>query len=174
MSCGGTTGSAQPVYISSLPPRFLNGVRSLLDRVHERQPLLRVREIAIVVDGADVPVRIVEQEVRNKPTRVGSCGSMSTAASSGSRASPNPSLPRGQPVKICSPVRGFFAPSYIFLDRLDLRRREAGRLVARPLAGERRRVERALARIVDQAVLQRVVGVARGDGRLRDSASFAA
>ena len=26
-------------------------------------------------------------------------------------ASPKPSLPRGQPVKICSPVRGFFTPS---------------------------------------------------------------
>ena len=26
-------------------------------------------------------------------------------------AAPKFSLPRGQPVKICSPVRGFFAPS---------------------------------------------------------------
>ena len=67
MSCGGTTGSASPVYISSLPPRALNALE-----VHDIALMtggLRLDEVdvAIPVERAPVPVRIVEDEIPEQP-----------------------------------------------------------------------------------------------------------
>ena len=70
--------------------------------------------------------------------------------------SPKPSLPRGHPVKICSPVRGFFTPVVHLPHRVDLRRVRHVASSARVLQSELHRIEMASARIVDDAVLQAV------------------
>ena len=59
MSCGGTTGSDQPVHQQLAAA--LERAHVAIDRGHERHLLLGVGEVALPVDGAEVPVRIVEQ-----------------------------------------------------------------------------------------------------------------
>ena len=155
MSCGGTTGSAQPVYISSLPPCFLNGVRSLSTAAMKRQLLLGVGEIACPSRSSGSPSsdRGTGSSVK-KPTRIGSMRIDDVLrASSRSALSPKPSLPRGQPVKICSPVRGFFdAVVHLCAASTCAGVRQVGS--SAPRHEQLGRIEMAAPRIVDDAVLQ--------------------
>ena len=174
MSCGGTTGSIQPAYIRSLPPRFLNG-EIALDRRHVRQRRLRIGEIAIVVERAQVPVRIVEQEVAEQAdARRLLRLRRRTAASSECRVAETLAATRPAGEDLLAGPRVLHAGVHLS-ERLDLRRRQTRRLDRHPavqasVAGS----NAARARVLDESVFEPVARVTGGDHRLRHQASLAA